>query len=67
MKYFIDNKFFALEKKILSKVKTIKNNTLILNFLINRLIYLVLKIEKILFDKRLNKDPNIIIKKDKVK
>ena len=64
MKYFIDNKFFALEKKILSKVKTIKNNTLILNFLINRLIYLVLKIEKILFDKRLNKDPNIIIKKD---
>ena len=23
MKYFIDNKFFALEKKILSKVKTI--------------------------------------------
>ena len=64
MKYYIDKNFFSIEKKILNEVKKIKNNTLQLNLLINRLIFLTLKIEKILFNKNLNKNPNTLIKKD---
>jgi len=64
MKYYINKKFFLLEKKILKRISTTKNNKLIVKLLVNKLIFLTLKIENILFDHNNLKNPQIIIKKD---
>ena len=64
MKYYINKNFFLLEKKILKRISTTKNKKLIVKLLVNKLIFLTLKIENILFDHNNLKNPQIIIKKD---
>ena len=54
MKIYISKKFNQLEKKILNKFNTSKKSNLSNRILINYLIYLNLKTEKLLFKKNIN-------------
>ena len=62
MKIYINKKFKLLEKKILNKFNTSKKSNLSIRILINYLIYLNLKTEKLLFKKNFN--PEKLILKD---
>ena len=59
MKSFINKKFVILEHKILKKVKNSTINELSSKILINYLIYLTLKTEKLIFTKNFNPEQEI--------
>ena len=60
MKNYLDKRFAVLEKKIIKKFKNQKKNSLSVKILINYLIYLSLKTEKLLFIKNLNPELEIL-------
>ena len=62
MKNYINKKFIVLEKKILNKFKNSIKSDLSARILINHLIYINLKTEKLLLTKNFN--PEKIILKD---
>ncbi len=54
-----------LRKKIIFNTKKLKNNKLLINFLITRLIFLTLKVENFLYENNI-KDPNIFLRDELV-
>tara|TARA_B100001093_G_scaffold57935_1_gene49012 strand:+ start:301 stop:1341 length:1041 start_codon:yes stop_codon:yes gene_type:complete len=60
MKNFINKKLIFLGKKILKKYKIQKKNSLSAKILINYLIYLNLKVEKLLLEKDVNPETKIL-------
>ena len=60
MKNYINKKFIVLEKKILNKFKNSAKSDLSAKILINHIIYLYLKTEKLLFTKNLNPEKIIL-------
>ena len=60
MKNFINKKLISLGKKILKKYKIQKKNILSAKILINYLIYLNLKVEKLLLKKNVNPETKIL-------
>ena len=60
MKNYINKKFIGLEKKILNKFKNSIKSDLSVRILINHLIYINLKTEKLLFAKNINPEKEIL-------
>jgi len=60
MKNYINKKFISLEKKILNKFKNSIKSNLSVRILINHLIYIYLKTEKLLIAKNINPEKEIL-------
>ena len=61
MKSYLNNQCFKIEKKIYHKIKKIHQNKLLMNLIINYLIYLNLKFENFLHNKKTKIRPNYFL------